>query len=178
MTQVPRRGSRPTRFTRTCRRWPRRRSRFRRKRSPLHQRPARQRLLLPRRPQPRKRHPPRPTIPGRRDSSRRHRNELNEADRSQSEERPKKQRTAHSGRQSSRQLQWPQTRCATDLVHCPAICPETANAGLWEQALIIGECATVLGCVQAERIALIEQLLGGTTARISNAEGAKTAELE
>jgi hypothetical protein len=38
-----------------------------------------------------------------------------------------------------------------------AICPETANSGLWEQALIIGECATVLGCVQAERIALIEQ---------------------
>ena len=48
----------------------RRRSRFRRKRSPLQQRPARQhrrrgprkrrrlRLLLPRRPQPRKRHPP------------------------------------------------------------------------------------------------------------------------
>ena len=59
-----------------------------------------------------------------------------------------------------------------------AICPETANSGLWEQALIIGECATVLGCVQAERIALIERLLGGTTARISNAEGAKTAELE
>jgi len=46
-----------------------------------------------------------------------------------------------------------------------AICPETANAGLWEQALIIGKCATVLGCVQAERIALIEQLLGGTTAQ-------------
>jgi hypothetical protein len=54
-----------------------------------------------------------------------------------------------------------------------AICPETANSGLWEQALIIGECATVLGCVQAERIALIEQLLGGTTARISAAEGAR-----
>ena len=59
-----------------------------------------------------------------------------------------------------------------------AICPETANSGLWEQALIIGECATVLGCVQAERIALIEQLLGGTTARISDAQGAGTAELE
>ena len=37
-----------------------------------------------------------------------------------------------------------------------AICPERVNSGLWEQALIIGECATVLGCVQAERIALIE----------------------
>jgi hypothetical protein len=35
-----------------------------------------------------------------------------------------------------------------------AICPARANSGLWEQALIIGECATVLGCVQAERIAL------------------------
>jgi len=59
-----------------------------------------------------------------------------------------------------------------------AICPETANLGLWEQALIIGECATVLGCVQAERIALIEQLLGGTTARTSDAEGAGSAERE
>jgi hypothetical protein len=58
-----------------------------------------------------------------------------------------------------------------------AICPERANSGLWEQALIIGECASVLGCVQAERIALIEQLLGGTTARISDAEGAGRAEL-
>jgi len=36
---------------------------------------------------------------------RRHRNELSEANRSQSEKRAKKQRTAHSGRQSSRQLQ-------------------------------------------------------------------------
>jgi hypothetical protein len=59
-----------------------------------------------------------------------------------------------------------------------AICPETANSGLWEQALIIGECATVLGCVQAERIALIEPLLGGTTARTSDAEGAGRTELE
>jgi hypothetical protein len=59
-----------------------------------------------------------------------------------------------------------------------AICSETDNSGLWEQALIIGECATVLGCVQAERIALIEQLLGGTTARIPDAQGAGRAELE
>jgi hypothetical protein len=59
-----------------------------------------------------------------------------------------------------------------------AICLERINSGLWEQALIIGECATVLGCVQAERIALIEQLLGGTTARKSDAEGAGRAELE
>ena len=58
-----------------------------------------------------------------------------------------------------------------------AICLERTNSRLWEQALIIGECATVLGCVQAERIALIEQLLGGTTARISDAEGAGRAEL-
>jgi hypothetical protein len=42
-----------------------------------------------------------------------------------------------------------------------AICPERANSRLWEQALIIGECATVLGCVQAERIELIERLLLG-----------------
>ena len=38
-----------------------------------------------------------------------------------------------------------------------AICPNTTNAGLWEQALIIGECTTVLACVQAERIASMEQ---------------------
>ena len=89
MAQVPRRGSRPTRFTWTCRRWPRRRSRLRRKRSPLQHRPARQhrrrwprqqqrqrrrphqrlRLLLPRHPHPqRRRHHPRPTIPGRHDN--------------------------------------------------------------------------------------------------------------
>jgi hypothetical protein len=88
MAQVPRRGSRPTRFTWTCRRWPRRRSRFRRRRSPLQQRPAwqhrrrwsrqqpqrrrphqRLRLLLPRHPHPqRRRHHPRPTIPGRHDN--------------------------------------------------------------------------------------------------------------
>jgi hypothetical protein len=59
-----------------------------------------------------------------------------------------------------------------------AICPESANLGLWEQALIIGECATILGCVQAERIALMEQLLGASTARVSDAaEGAGRAEL-
>ena len=38
-----------------------------------------------------------------------------------------------------------------------AICPEATNAGLWEQALIIGECTTVLACVQAERIASMDQ---------------------
>ena len=86
---MPRRGSRPTRFTWACRRWPRRRSRFRRKRSPLQHRPDRQhrrrwprqqqrqrrrphqrlRLLLPRHPHPqRRRHHPRPTIPGRHDN--------------------------------------------------------------------------------------------------------------
>jgi hypothetical protein len=68
--------------------------------------------------------------------------------------------------------------CFAARIECiaQAICPERANSGLWEQALIIGECATVLGCVQAERIALIEQLLGGTPARISDAEGAGRAE--
>jgi hypothetical protein len=59
-----------------------------------------------------------------------------------------------------------------------AICSEATNAELWEQALIIGECTTLLACGQTERIALIEQLLGGTTARKSDAEGAGRAELE
>jgi hypothetical protein len=56
------------------------------------------------------------------------------------------------------------------------ICSEATNAELWEQALIIGECTTLLACAQAERIALIEQLLGAT-ARISDADGAGRAEL-
>jgi len=43
--------------------------------------------------------------------------------------------------------------------------------------LIVGECTTVLICVQAERIALTEQLLGGSCARIADAEGAARAEL-
>jgi hypothetical protein len=57
-----------------------------------------------------------------------------------------------------------------------AICSEATNAELWEQALIIGECTTLLARAQAERIALIEQLLGAT-ARISDADGAGRAEL-
>src|SRR5947207_8342172 len=56
-----------------------------------------------------------------------------------------------------------------------AICADTINPGLWEQVLIIGECTTVLGCVQAERIALLE--LGGTSARITDGEGVARAEL-
>jgi len=47
-----------------------------------------------------------------------------------------------------------------------AICSEATNAELWEQALIIGECTTLLACAQAERTALIEQLHGATTAHI------------
>ena len=47
-----------------------------------------------------------------------------------------------------------------------AICPETADSGSWEQALIIGEC-TVLSGVSAERIALMEQPLGGTGASLA-----------
>jgi hypothetical protein len=57
-----------------------------------------------------------------------------------------------------------------------AICPETAESGSWEQALIIGECTTILSCVAAERIALIEQPLGSTCARVSDAEGVGRAE--
>ena len=58
-----------------------------------------------------------------------------------------------------------------------AICPESANSGLWEQALIIGECTTLLACAQAERIALIERLLGGPCVHIADTQGAGRAEL-
>jgi hypothetical protein len=57
------------------------------------------------------------------------------------------------------------------------ICPERANSALWEQALIIGECTTVLVCVQATRIALIEQSLGSASAHKADADGAGRAEL-
>ena len=57
------------------------------------------------------------------------------------------------------------------------ICPATTNSGLWQQALIVGECTTILICVQAERIALTERLLGGSCARIADAEGAGRSEL-
>jgi hypothetical protein len=40
-----------------------------------------------------------------------------------------------------------------------AICPDTSNPSLFEQALIIGETTCVLGCVCAERIARMERLL-------------------
>jgi hypothetical protein len=43
-----------------------------------------------------------------------------------------------------------------------AICPDTSNPSLFEQALIIGETTCVLGCVCAERIARMERLLDGT----------------
>ena len=57
------------------------------------------------------------------------------------------------------------------------ICSEATNAELWEQALIIGECTTLLACAQAERIALIEQSLGSTSAHMSDADAAGRAEL-
>src|SRR5262249_4375653 len=57
------------------------------------------------------------------------------------------------------------------------ICPETTNSGLWQQALIVGECTTILICVRAERIALTERLRGGSCARITDAEGAGRGEL-
>jgi hypothetical protein len=57
------------------------------------------------------------------------------------------------------------------------ICSEATNAELWEQALIIGECTTLLACAQAERIALIEQSLGSTSAHTSDAGAAGRAEL-
>ena len=58
-----------------------------------------------------------------------------------------------------------------------AICSEATNAELWEQALIIGECTTLLACAQAERIALIEQLLGDPCVHIADTQGAGGAEL-
>jgi hypothetical protein len=58
-----------------------------------------------------------------------------------------------------------------------AVCPETTNSALWEQALIIGECTTVLVCVQATRIALLEQSLGSTSAHMTDVDAAGT-ELE
>jgi hypothetical protein len=57
------------------------------------------------------------------------------------------------------------------------VCPERTNSGLWQQALIVGECTTILICAQAERIALSERLLGGSCAPIADAEGAGRAEL-
>jgi len=58
-----------------------------------------------------------------------------------------------------------------------AICSEATNAELWEQALIIGECTTLLACAQAERIALIERLLGGPCVPIADTQGIGGAEL-
>src|SRR5262249_38910570 len=59
-----------------------------------------------------------------------------------------------------------------------AVCPDTTNSALWEQALIIGECTTVLVCVQATRIAVIEQQsLRSTSAHLTDADAAGT-ELE
>ena len=56
-----------------------------------------------------------------------------------------------------------------------AVCPETTNSALWEQALIIGECTTVLVCVQATRVALIEQQsLGSTAAHMTDVDAAGT----
>jgi hypothetical protein len=46
-----------------------------------------------------------------------------------------------------------------------------------EQALIIGECTTLLACAQAERIALIERLLGDPCVHIADTQGARGAEL-
>jgi hypothetical protein len=43
-----------------------------------------------------------------------------------------------------------------------AICPDTSNPSLFEQALIIGETTCVLGCACAERIARMERLLDAT----------------
>ena len=58
-----------------------------------------------------------------------------------------------------------------------AICFEATNAELWQQALIIGECTTLLACAQAERLALIEQLLGGPCVPIADTQGTGSAEL-
>jgi hypothetical protein len=53
-----------------------------------------------------------------------------------------------------------------------AICSEATNAELWEQALTIGECTTLLACARAEGIALIERSLGGPCVRIADTQGA------
>jgi hypothetical protein len=53
------------------------------------------------------------------------------------------------------------------------LCPETTNSALWEQALIIGECTTVLICVRDTRIALIEQSLGSTSAHKTDADAGR-----
>jgi hypothetical protein len=58
-----------------------------------------------------------------------------------------------------------------------AICSEATNAELWEQALTIGECTTLLACAQAEGIALIERLLDGPCVHIADTQGAGGAEL-
>jgi hypothetical protein len=57
-----------------------------------------------------------------------------------------------------------------------AICSAATNAELWEQALVIGECTTLLACARAERIALIERLLGGPCVHIADTEGGGRAE--
>jgi hypothetical protein len=56
------------------------------------------------------------------------------------------------------------------------ICSEATNAELWEQALTIGECTTLLACAQAERIALIELWLGGPCVHIADTQGRRRAE--
>jgi hypothetical protein len=58
-----------------------------------------------------------------------------------------------------------------------AICSEATNAELWEQALTIGECTTLLACARAEGIALIERLLGGPRVHVADTQGAGGAEL-
>jgi len=58
-----------------------------------------------------------------------------------------------------------------------AICSEATNAELWEQALTIAECTTLLACARAEGIALIERLLGGPCVHFADTQGAGEAEL-
>lgn len=58
-----------------------------------------------------------------------------------------------------------------------AICSEATNAELWEQALTIGECTTLLACAKAEGVALLERLLGGPPVHIDDTQGAGGAEL-
>jgi hypothetical protein len=57
-----------------------------------------------------------------------------------------------------------------------AICSQATNAELWEQALTIGECTTLLACAQAERIALSERLLGDLCVHTAGSQGAGGAE--
>jgi hypothetical protein len=59
-----------------------------------------------------------------------------------------------------------------------AICPDTSSPRLWQEALTIGECTIVLRCVRAERIALIERLLGDDSSPMTGQGAARVEAVE